>query len=99
MCAMHMLPAELPKDPLDRAIALVGSPTALADAVGVSLQAVSKWRKNGQVPTERCAAVEKACKGLVTRAELRPDHFGEIAANEDAPDPDADRVVPPEETA
>jgi DNA-binding transcriptional regulator YdaS (Cro superfamily) len=61
--------------PLDRAIEAVGSAKALADALGVTKQAITGWRQRG-VPPERVLAVERLTGGAVTRHELRPDVFG-----------------------
>lgn len=35
-----------------------GSQTALAKAIGVSQQAISKWVRDGRVPPERALAIE-----------------------------------------
>jgi len=61
--------------PLDRAIETVGTAKALADALGVTKQAITGWRRRG-VPPERVLAVERVTGGSVTRYELRPDIFG-----------------------
>lgn len=61
--------------PLDRAIKIVGSQTALAHAVGVVPMAVTLWKKRG-VPAIRCIPIEQATGGQVTRYELRSDVFG-----------------------
>jgi DNA-binding transcriptional regulator YdaS (Cro superfamily) len=61
--------------PLDRAIQAVGSAKALAEALGVTKQAITGWRHRG-VPPERVLAVERLTGGTVTRHELRPDIFG-----------------------
>jgi DNA-binding transcriptional regulator YdaS (Cro superfamily) len=50
---------------------------ALARTLGVSPGAVWKWRNFDRIPAERVIAIERATNGLVTRAELRPDLFGE----------------------
>lgn len=59
---------------IERAINILGL-AGLARVLGVSPQAVHKWRST-RVPAERCATVEKATGGAVTRYDLRPDVFG-----------------------
>lgn len=58
---------------LDRAIAAVGGKqTELAQAVGVSAQAVGQWvARNRPIPADRCALIERATG--VRCEELRPD--------------------------
>ncbi|MGK5017686.1 YdaS family helix-turn-helix protein [Janthinobacterium sp. HLS12-2] len=63
--------------PIERAVQIAGGAIPLADACGVSFQAVYKWIKRGHPPTERCASVEAAVGGAVTRFELLPPTFGE----------------------
>ena len=58
----------------DRAVTHFGSVKAIALKLGLSFQAVYKWKENG-VPVERCKDIENASGGAVTRQELRPDHF------------------------
>lgn len=48
-----------------------------ADLVGVTQGRVSQWLGGDRVPAERCAEIEAATNGQVTRYELRPDVFGE----------------------
>ncbi len=44
--------------------------------IGVPAPLISQWRNNVRpVPIERCAAIEKATSGLVTRRDLRPDDW------------------------
>lgn len=57
---------------LEHALRVVGGPSALAKAVGVSAQAVCLWRR---VPPRRVIAVEAATKGIVSRHRLRPDIY------------------------
>lgn len=58
--------------PIDKAAQVVGGRAALARALGITSQAVYKWRR---VPAERVIDVERATRGLVTRHELRPDLY------------------------
>ena len=66
-----MLAAMTPKQALTEALRQAGSRNALARAVGVSGQAIQKWRK--KVPAERVLAVEAATG--VSRHDLRPDIY------------------------
>lgn len=43
--------------------------------IGISDAAVSMWK--GTIPPDKAIALEKALDGVVTRYEMRPDHFGE----------------------
>lgn len=58
---------------LEHAIEVAGGVGALADALGISKQAVSGW---GKCPAERVLQVEAATQGVVSRYRLRPDIFG-----------------------
>ena len=58
------------KAALKVAIERVGSPTKLAAALGISLQAVAQWE---EVPPLRVIAVERISG--VPRHELRPDLY------------------------
>lgn len=51
-----------------------GSQKKLAIDLGVSEQAISKWKKRG-VPAERVLEIERVTGGAVTRYELRPDLY------------------------
>lgn len=69
---------------LRKAVVLVGGQTALARKLGVNQQNVSWWlNKSKKVPAERCAAIEAATGGAVTRYDLRPDVFGTAPPAED----------------
>jgi DNA-binding transcriptional regulator YdaS (Cro superfamily) len=61
---------------VDSAIRASGGLAALAKALGISPQAVDKWRRKG-VPAERVLAVE-ATSGI-SRHELRPDLYPEAS--------------------
>jgi DNA-binding transcriptional regulator YdaS (Cro superfamily) len=62
------------KDALLRVIEILGNQRALAKAVDVSPQAITKWLEKG-VPAERVLDVERAVERQVTRQELRPDIY------------------------
>ena len=55
---------------LAQAIAAAGSVTELAAALGLTVQAVSQWKR---VPAERCAVVEEVTG--IERQDLRPDIY------------------------
>lgn len=63
---------------IDKAIQIVGSQKALADEMGVTKQAVHKWRR--RVPAERVIKIESITDGQVSRHELRPDLYPIAAA-------------------
>lgn len=65
--------------PIARACRLAGGQTAMALALGVSVQAVNKWMKKGSPPPERVLSIEKLVLGQVTRYQLRPDIYGKPA--------------------
>lgn len=52
----------------------LGSSAAIARACGLSREAVRKWTR---VPAEHCRALEAATGGEITRAQMRPDIFGD----------------------
>ena len=60
---------------LEKAVELCGSQAALARKVGVSPQAIQKWKK--RVPAERVLDIEEATGGVVTRYDLRSDLYRE----------------------
>lgn len=64
---------------IKKAIEVVGSQRELADLIGVGPVFVSQM-KNGKrsVPAELCPKIEVATRGQVTRADLRPELFGEL---------------------
>lgn len=59
---------------LQHAIAVAGGPAKLAKALGITIQAVSDWKK---CPPRRAIAVERATGGVVTRERLCPMVFSE----------------------
>ncbi len=61
---------------IDRACEVVGSQKALADILSIKPSTVSQWRAGIRpIPVERCAAIEAATNGAVTRRDLRPDDW------------------------
>ena len=58
---------------LDEAVKRVGSKAQLARICGISSTAICRWFKRGQIPADRCKAVEKATG--INRKRLRPDIF------------------------
>lgn len=54
-----------------KAVKEAGSQTALAEAMGVSQQAISKWVRLGWVPTERAIEIE-AMYGVPRRELVAP---------------------------
>jgi DNA-binding transcriptional regulator YdaS (Cro superfamily) len=58
--------------PLGRAIKSVGGLGALAKGLGISPQAVDKWRRSG-IPAERVLKLESMSG--VSRSDLRPDLY------------------------
>lgn len=61
------------KQALARAISEAGGVSAVAEALGITVQAVYKWDR---APVERCADLERLSRKKVRRVELRPDIFG-----------------------
>lgn len=63
--------------PIDKVIAKVGGPSALARALRIKPPTVIQWISGDRpIPGKRCIQIELACGGAVTRYELRPDIFG-----------------------
>ena len=60
---------------LEQAIRIVGTQQELARKLGIRAPSVAEWRCRGRVPAERCAEIERATNGEVTRHDLRPDLF------------------------
>lgn len=65
------------KTPIQKAIEAADGQAALARAIKVQSQVVWQWADGRRpVPAHHCLAIEDACKGAVTRYDLRPDVFG-----------------------
>ena len=54
-----------------------GGQARLAEAIGVQPMTISHWKRRG-IPTDRCKDIERATGGIVTRADLKPEEFGEV---------------------
>src|SRR5580700_6356769 len=67
---------------LDRAIDAAGGIAQLARKIGIAQPSVSNWNR---VPAQRVIAVEAATG--VSRKQLRPDLYDELAVPDDAIDP------------
>lgn len=67
---------DTPLQALERAIRLLGSQEAFAQALEVKSPSVSEWRKRRRVPAERCIPIERITDRQVRREELRPDLWG-----------------------
>lgn len=62
-----------------RACEILGSQAELARRAGVQPAFVSQWLSgNRPVPASKCAAIESATHGAVTRKDLRPDDWAQI---------------------
>ena len=59
---------------LNEAIVAAGGMQHVAKALGISYQAVQKWRARGHPPAKRCLDIEKLTG--VSRHDLRPDIYG-----------------------
>jgi DNA-binding transcriptional regulator YdaS (Cro superfamily) len=60
---------------IERAIALLGSQTKLADAAGCSQNAIFQAKKRGTVTGELAKAIHRATHGQVPGSDLRPDYW------------------------
>jgi len=67
---------------LERAFAIVGSQAKLARKLGVSPQAVGKWKRH--LTAERAIQIEHLTDGRVTVADMRPDLYPAQSAEKQA---------------
>jgi DNA-binding transcriptional regulator YdaS (Cro superfamily) len=61
------------ESPVEKAFRIVGGQSAMASRLGISREAVRKWKR--QVPAERVLEIEHATDGQVSRHDLRPDIY------------------------
>ena len=60
------------------AVDFFGSQGKMARKMGIEPMTVSLWKTNG-LPPKRAVQIERLTNGKVTRAELLPEIFGEVA--------------------
>lgn len=58
---------------LQKAVSSLGNQKSLASAIGVAPQVVHNWLVRGNVPADKCPAIERATAGAVRCEDLRPD--------------------------
>lgn len=61
--------------PIAAAVEFFGTQQKLAEAIGCTQAAVSKWVRGHQMLVENAIAIERATGGRVTAQSLRPDVF------------------------
>ena len=66
------------KHAFQAAVEFFGSQGKMAKALGIEPMTVSQWKARG-LPPKRAAEIERLTNGKVTRAELLPEIFGEVA--------------------
>jgi DNA-binding transcriptional regulator YdaS (Cro superfamily) len=72
-------------NPIQRAIEHFGGRRQLAEAAGVSVQAISFWVSGARQISAECAnRIHLATNGAVSRGHLRPDIFGPESRSEEA---------------
>lgn len=65
--------------PFQKAVSILGGPSAVARELGCTPQAVCFWRDGLRAfPVEHCAVIERVTSGRITRQELRPHDFWRI---------------------
>ena len=77
-------------NPVMTAVEAAGGPTAVANLLGVSVQAVCFWRDGKRrLPVEYCSPIERAGGFAVRRWDLRPEDWHliwpELIGSEGAP--------------
>lgn len=61
-------------NPIQDAIQHMGNASRLAQALGVTTQAVCFWRDGERkIPADKCPDIERATQGVVRCEQLRPD--------------------------
>ncbi len=66
---------ESSREALRLAVSICKSQHNLAKRIGKKQGHIWAWLNKSKIPSEMCAAVEKATDGKVTKKELRPDVF------------------------
>jgi DNA-binding transcriptional regulator YdaS (Cro superfamily) len=76
LTVMKNVPSILEDQPATRrAVTHAGGASALARALGITPQAVSRWIHAEQIPAKWVIPVETLIRSAVTREELRPDLY------------------------
>lgn len=65
------------REPIARAIQILGSQRKLAISCNVSQPAICKWLKGQRVSAEYVNSIVQATNGMVKASELRPDIFND----------------------
>lgn len=71
---MDIRTARKATDSAKRAVKAAGGVAAMARLFDVNRQTIYYWLKNGWPPA-KCFALEAACEGTVSRADIRPDIY------------------------
>lgn len=69
-----------PISALQKAVDHFGGAPQMAQQTGISKAAIYFWLAGRPVSPPFAVKIEQATGGAVTRADLRPDLFGEVAA-------------------
>lgn len=62
----------------EKVVSFFGNKYRMAKALEIGYMRVQQWEKR-QIPTDWAVKIEKATNGALTRAEIRPDIFGDVA--------------------
>lgn len=63
-------------DAMERLFTACGGRHKLADALGITFEAICYWQSTGKIPVKRVLQCEQLCGGTVSRYAMRPDIYG-----------------------
>lgn len=66
---------------IEAAIAIAGSEAKLGKMIAVSQNAIWSAKRKGRASAELAAGIDRATKGVISKAQLRPDIFQPEEAN------------------